>query len=383
MSSPTPTPAARPAAPAAGAVVWPAPEISIILPTFREQENLAPLMARIAAALPGVRWEAIVVDDDSPDGTAEVAKEMGAQDGRIRCIRRIGRRGLAGACIEGMLASQATFVAVMDADLQHDETLLAKMLDALRSGEADLVVATRYAEGGDAGGLAGWRAWISRFATDLTRRLLDIRVSDPMSGFFALRRAAFDRLARDLSTQGFKILLDILATSKGTLRIKEMPFVFRARLHGESKLDAGVGLDFLGLLVAKGTRDLVPIRFLSFALIGVVGTGVHLLALSLGHEVLGVPFTAAQAVAAFVAMTSNFLLNNALTYAERRLRGLAALKGLVLFYVVCSLGMLSNVGVATWIFAADAKWWIAGLIGSLVGLVWNYAVSTTLVWRGR
>jgi dolichol-phosphate mannosyltransferase len=357
------------------------PELSIVIPTFCERENLAPLMARIDKALAGAAWEAIIVDDDSPDGTAAEARALGGRDARIRCLRRIGRRGLAGACIEGMLASQAPFTAVMDADLQHDETLLPRMLDALRHDKADLVVATRYALGGDAGSLAGWRGKLSRVATELARRLLNSRVIDPMSGFFAIRREAFDTLAPNLSTQGFKILLDILATSKGRLRIKELPFVFRARLHGESKLDARVGLDFLGLLLKKGTRDLVPLRFLSFALVGLSGVAVHLAILFLAIRAFAVPFTAAQTTAALMAMTSNFALNNEITYAEGRLRGIAAMKGLALFYIVCSLGMLSNVGVATWIFAANGRWWIAGLVGSVVGLVWNYAMSTAAVWR--
>jgi dolichol-phosphate mannosyltransferase len=364
-----------------GPVTWPAPEFSIILPTFRERQNLVPLLAKIATAIPDVAWEVIIVDDDSPDGTAEAAKELGAYDGRIRCLRRIGRRGRSGACIEGILASQAPFVAVMDADLQHDETLLAGMFAALNRDQADLVIATRYAEGGDAASHKPFRLWLSQLATRLTRGILDVHVSDPMSGFFAIKRPLFDRLAHKLSSQGFELLLDLLATTRDAPRIKELPYRFRTRLHGESKLDARVGMDFLGLLVAKATRDLVPLRFLSFALVGMIGTLVHLGVLLLTHETLGVPFTAAQTIAAFAAMTSNFALNNELTYAERRLRGFAALRGLALFYVVCSLGMLSNVGVATWIFVVDAKWWMAGLIGSLVGLVWNYAVSTTLVWR--
>ena len=269
----------------------------------------------------------------------------------------------------------------MDADLQHDETLLADMFDALKRDEADLVIATRYGKGGDAASHRPFRLWLSQLATRLTRGILDVDVSDPMSGFFAIKRPMFDKLARNLSSHGFELLFDLLATTKDPPRIKELPYSFRTRLHGETKLDARVGMDFLELLLAKATRDLVPLRFLSFALVGLIGTVVHLAVLSFAYEIFNVPFMTAQIIAAFASMTSNFVLNNELTYAECRLRRLGALKGLALFYVVCSLGMLSNIGVANWLFVANSKWWVSGLIGSLVGLVWNYAVSTTLVWR--
>jgi dolichol-phosphate mannosyltransferase len=361
----------------------PAPELSVVIPTFCERDNIAAVIERVDAALPGVAWEIIFVDDDSPDGTAALAKSIGAEDARVRCIRRIGRRGLAGACVEGMLASQAACVAVMDADLQHDERLLAEMLARLRAKTADLVIGTRYIAGGSAEGLSAARHSHSRLANVLARKLLGIELSDPMSGFFMLRRSLLDAVAPDLSARGFKILLDILASAGKDMRVVELPYRFRARQHGVSKLDTQVVLDFLELLIAKWSRGLVPDRFLSFLLIGASGVVVHLLVLTLAHVMSAVGFTAAQAIATAVAMASNFFLNNALTYRDQRLTGMNAVLGLILFSLICSVGVVSNISVASLLYNHDRSWWAAGLLGSLVSAVWNYAVSRALVWRMR
>src|SRR6266436_3148910 len=257
----------------------PAPELTIVVPTFNELENIPRLIDKLRAALPDVAWELIVVDDNSPDGTSEMAKSIAAADFRIRCMRRVGRRGLAGACLEGILASQAQYVAVMDGDLQHDEGLLLPMLQLLRRDAANLVVATRYADGGSAAALSSQRARGSRLATRLAHRLLKLELSDPMSGFFMLRREPVEKIAAKLSTQGFKILLDIVVTAGDGLRIAELPFTFRQRLFGQSKLDTGVALEYLGLLLAKATDDRVSLRFGLFCLVGTIGIGVHFITL--------------------------------------------------------------------------------------------------------
>ncbi|MGD9845004.1 MAG: glycosyltransferase [Variibacter sp.] len=362
-----------------------APELTVVVPTFKERANVPLVVEKVATALAGVNWEIVFVDDDSPDGTADAAKAIGENDARVRCIRRVGRRGLAGACIEGMLASGAAYVAVMDADLQHDETLLAAMLRHLRGGDCDIVIGSRYLAQAEANadGLSETRLRGSRVATMLTRRLLHVDVTDPMSGFFMLRRDAFDRLAERLSTQGFKILADILASADGKLRVRELPYGFRTRLHGESKLDNQVALDFLGLLVTKLTGNALPVRFVSFVMVGAIGVGVHLLTLKVGLSVLDLGFAPAQTLATFVAMTSNFFLNNAATYRDQRLHGAAIVKGLLTFYVICAIGALSNIGVATWLYTSEPVWWLAGLLGSFVGAVWNYSISGLLVWKQR
>jgi dolichol-phosphate mannosyltransferase len=360
-----------------------APQLSVIVPTFNERDNVTTLYRRLETALTGVSWEVIFVDDNSPDGTWDVVGTLARQDSRVRCIRRIGRRGLSGACIDGILASSAPYVAVIDADLQHDETRLPIMLLVLQNGEADLVVGSRYIEGGSADSFNKQRAGASALATEVAKRVLRVEIADPMSGFFMIRHDRFEQLAPELSTQGFKILLDIVATARGKLRIKEIPFTFGSRLHGESKLDSMVALDFLGLVLAKLTHDVVSLRFLLFAMVGSLGLFVHFAALFIALEIFKLPFAEAQACGALLAMTSNFILNNFLTYRDQRLKGFAILRGLLLFYLVCSVGLLANVGVAFSVYDQEPIWWLAGAAGALMGVVWNYAMSGLFVWRKR
>ncbi|WP_375413477.1 glycosyltransferase family 2 protein [uncultured Bradyrhizobium sp.] len=357
------------------------PELSVVVPTFNERDNVVTLFHKLETALAGHAWEVIYVDDNSPDGTWEVVRQLAQQDSRVRCIRRIGRRGLSGACIEGILASSAPCAAVMDADLQHDETQLPSMLALLQGGEADLVVGSRYIEGGNADSFDKQRAGASMLATEVAKRVLRVEIADPMSGFFSIRRDRFEQLAPQLSTQGFKILLDIVATASGSLRITEIPYTFGSRLHGESKLDSMVALDFVGLVLAKLTHDVVSLRFLLFAMVGSIGLFVHLAALFVGLEIFNLPFAEAQACGAILAMTSNFLLNNFLTYRDQRLKGFGILRGLLLFYLVCSVGLLANVGVAFSVYDQEPIWWLAGAAGALMGVVWNYAMSGLFVWR--
>lgn len=358
-------------------------QLSVVVPTFNERDNVELLFRKLEAALVGVAWEVIFVDDNSPDGTWQVVREMARRDPRARCIRRIGRRGLSGACIEGILASGAPYAAVMDADLQHDETQLAKMLSLLESNAADLVIGSRYIEGGSADSFNRQRAGISSIATQVAQKALKIEVADPMSGFFMIRRDRFEQLAPELSTQGFKILLDVIATARGNLRIVEVPFTFGSRLHGESKLDSMVALDFLGLVLAKFSHDVLSLRFILFALVGSTGVVVHFLTLFVVLKVFEQPFAEAQGVAALVAMTSNFILNNFLTYRDQRLKGFAIIRGLLLFYLVCGVGLLANVGVAFAVYNEHITWWLAGAAGALMGVVWNYAMSGLFVWRKR
>lgn len=361
------------------------PRLAVVIPCYNEAANVAPMVERLDAALAGIAWEAIFVDDDSPDGTAARAKAIAARDPRIRCIRRIGRRGLASACVEGILSTAAPFVAVIDGDLQHDETILPRMLAALETDQAEVVIGSRNVEGGAMGeGLSPIRRLVSDGGAALANAALPVKVGDPMSGFFALPRPLFEELAPRLTATGFKILLDVLLSAGRPLRIAEIPYTFRAREAGESKLDAAVLLEFGGLLADKALGGIVPLRFMAFALVGGIGVLVHLAVLGLLYGIGPLGFAAAQWSATFVAMTANFLLNNRITYRDRRLRGAALPRGLVLFYVVCGIGAAANVGVAG-LLVRDGlvNWGLAGAAGALLTVVWNYAVSSTLVWRPR
>jgi dolichol-phosphate mannosyltransferase len=357
------------------------PLLTIVVPTLNERDNIKPLVALLDAALPNTTWEVIFVDDDSTDDTARHIRALALVDSRVRCIQRIGRRGLSTACIEGVLACSAPFVAVMDADLQHDEALLPRMLTILQKENVDLIIGSRYAAGGGLGDWAGSRAWISQLGTKLARLICKQDISDPLSGFFMCRREVFESAARRLSGQGFKILLDLLASSSRPLQVRELPFEFRTRQHGESKLDTLVVWEYFALLADKLFGHVIPVRFALFALIGLVGLAVHMSILWGGLNFAALEFGVAQSLATLVAMTSNFFLNNILTYRDQRLRGWGILRGLFTFYGVCAIGATANVGIASYLFNANQTWWVAGVLGVIVGAVWNYAMSSIFTWR--
>ena len=356
-------------------------ELSIIIPTFNERENIVPLVERLRAALVGVAWEVIFVDDDSSDKTVDVVRSLSHTDQRIRGIRRIHRRGLAGACLEGILSTSAPIVAVMDADLQHDETRLVAMLAMMRSNRTDLVIATRYGgQGSSEEGFNRIRQAGSQMAIRIAKRLLKIETSDPMSGFFMVKRALIDELAPKLSQQGFKILLDIIASSPAPLKLGEISYVFRPRIHGESKLDASVVFEYLGLLIAKWSGDLISSRMLLFGLVGLSGVVVHLTILRL-LLLGGQAFPVSQAAAMLAAVISNYTFNNALTYRDRRRRGVRFLTGLMLFSAFCSIGVLAGTGVSSLFYSQEPQWWLAGLAGAVIGAGWNYITSSMITWR--
>ena len=370
-------------------------QLAVILPTYNERNNVARMVERIDAALHGFAWAAIFVDDNSPDGTADVARAIARTDPRIRVIERIGRRGLASAAIEGMCATSAPIVAVMDADGQHDPILLPQMFEAVTSGDWDVAYASRFAEG------ASTEAWgrpdrvkASGIANAIARRVTGVQLSDPMSGFFMLRGETLRADAHRLSGVGFKILLDILATVDQPLRVKEFPLNFAARMEGESKLDRTVVFEFLIGLYDKWLGRIIPTRFALFATVGALGVLVNFTVLWLvlsvilrerfvyGHWVVGeTTFLIANMLAALTAMSFNFVLNNELTYAEKRLRGfIPLLKGWAKFFLTCAIGILSQIAstdALKRLHVADA---IAVLGGIILASVWNFALSSKFVW---
>jgi dolichol-phosphate mannosyltransferase len=360
-----------------------APELSIIVPTFNERDNIAGVVASVAQALPDVRWEIIFVDDNSPDGTASLVRDIAETDPRVRCLHRYGRRGLSSACIEGIMSTASPVVAVMDADGQHDERQLRHMFEILRDTPADIVVGSRYVKGGSVTDWNRSRLALSLFATRITNRITGTRLSDPMSGFFMMRREAFLEALPRLSSVGFKILLDIFASSARTLKSVEIPYRFRSRQAGESKLDSMVLWEFFLLLIDKTLGRYIPTRLVSFALVGGTGIGVHVCVLTLLFKVLHAGFLPAQIAATFAAITSNFFLNNALTYRDQRLKGGRLLWGWISFNLVCATGAVANVGIASWMFSNQTTWLVSGLAGIAVGVVWNYAMSSIFTWKTR
>jgi len=357
------------------------PELSVLVPTLCERDNVEAVIREISEALEGVSWEVVFVDDDSTDGTVDEIRCLAQQRHNVRCIHRIGRRGLSSACIEGILSVSSPVVAVMDADLQHDTRKLGDMLAAIRAG-ADMAVGTRAVEGGSFGKMSSIRQRISSSSSQLAKTLLRIDLSDPMSGFFMLRRALAMEVIRDLSGLGFKILLDISASAPDGIKIVEVPYTFRARHAGESKLDLNVAVEFFMLLADKTIGKYIPVRFLAFSIVGGLGVFVHFFILTALFKVLNLSFTASQTIATIATMAFNFFLNNLFTFRDCRLKRWQLLWGLTSFMAISSIGAIGNVGIASVLFAGyHVAWTASAFAGILAGAVWNYATSSAFTWR--
>ncbi len=356
------------------------PELAVVLPTYNERDNIPLVIARLTEALRGLNWEAIFVDDDSPDGTAQTVAAFSRQDPRIRLLHRIGQRGLASACIDGMLATQAPAIAIMDADLQHDETILPRMLARLREESLDVIVATRNGEGGSMGEFGQRRVLLSRVGQKIGHTVCRCRISDPMSGFFLLRRSLVADVVPRLHRGGFKILVDILASSRSPVRIGEVGYTFGTRRNGESKLDVFVGVEYLSLIFSKLLGGILPTRIGLFALVGGLGVITYLLSL-LGLTQFGhLHFVQAQLAASLIAMTGNFFCNNVITFRDRRLRGAEMWSGLLRFVIACSVAACANVLCARWLWQTGMPWYLAGLAGIVLGSLWNLTVSSHFTW---
>ncbi len=357
-------------------------ELTIVLPTLNEAANVARIISDLDGALAGIGWEALFVDDNSPDGTADVLRAIATHDPRIRVIERIGRRGLASAVIEGWMAASAPVIAVMDADGQHDAAVLPAMLRAIAAGACDIAVGSRFADGASTADWGqGRREAGSKLANRLARRLTGLDLTDPMSGFFMAPAPLLQKTAPQLSGIGFKVLLDLIARLENRPRIAEFPLQFGARGAGESKLDRVIAFEFAVGLYDRWFGDIIPTRFALFGTIGTLGVLVHLAVLGLLHRGLAVSFIVAQIAATLVAMTANFALNNSFTYRDKRLAGWPSLlRGWLGFCGFCAVGAIANVAVATLLKQAGGWWWAAAIGGITVGAVWNYALSSRFVW---
>lgn len=359
------------------------PSLTVVVPTYNERPNVRRIVSGVCASLDGEHWELLFVDDDSPDGTLDEIDRLAAADARIRRLRRIGRRGLASACIEGALASSARYVAFMDGDAQHDPALLKALLNVARERDCDLVIASRAATAGEEAFRGLLRRRLTRFGNALAMLLVGAQARDPMSGFFLVRRDVFERRARALYGQGFKLLVDLLSASREPLRVAEVPMMLRPRAAGESKMGLGVGFDAALLLIYRLAGRLVSPRFALYCLVGLTGVGVHLAVLQASFGWLDQRFVPAQALATFVAMTSNFFLNNAITFGDRRLRGRAMARGLFSFYLACSAGAIVSVAVGDLLFSLALPLWFAGVGGALAAAIWNFGLNAALTWRSR
>ncbi len=358
------------------------PEISIVVGVFNEQGNIAPLVGKITDAFDGVDWEVIFVDDASPDGTADTIITLAQDNPRIRLIRRVGERGLASACVRGWLASTAPVLAVMDGDLQHDPKTLRRLFEMLQADNLDLAAASRFLKTEKDSGMRGRRAFMSDVGNALARLVVKTPLSDPMSGMFVMTRSWFDDTAPNLSPAGFKILLDLVASSPYRPKFKEVHATLGERGSGESKLDALVSAELVGLVMDKATRGLIPPRLALFLMVGGSGMVLHALILAMMHQGVGMNFLAAQAVAMILAMTSNYFLNNLFTFRDARRTGMGLVWGLLTFYFACSIGAVISLKSSDIMYADfGLHWLIAGLGGAVLASLWNFATSSVLTWR--
>ena len=369
----------RPAGLAPNQIDW-AYELAIVVPTYNERDNIEPLIARLQVVLSGVNWQLVFVDDNSPDGTASEIALHAKSNSNISCVHRFGRRGLASACIEGILASSAPTIAVMDADMQHDEALLPQMLERIRAGDK-IVAASRYLHPSSMDEWDKRRRLVSRAATLIGRSFLHQKVTDPASGFFMIRRAAFDGVVDQLSGRGFKILYDLLSSLPPDIELSELPYKFRNRQFGKSKISLSVTGDYLLLIAEKTLGQWLPARFVMFGIVGGAGVIVHMIVLALILKGLAVRFELAQTAATITAMTTNYIFNNLATFADQHLQRAKFFSGLIKFYLACSIGALVNLAAASSLFHYGVPWPLAGLIGIALASVWNYAMSVTFIWK--
>ena len=355
-------------------------ELSIVIPTYNERDNVVLLVERLCEALAGMTWEAIFVDDDSADGTTKAVQDLAVIYPNVRCLHRINRRGLSSACIEGALSCEAPYICVMDADLQHDEAIIPTMLNRLQQDTTlDIVIGSRYIDQGGTGALPAYRVWVSRLATWASGLILSQPVRDPMSGFFIVRRSFFASVVERLSGRGFKILLDLLTVEP--THFIEVPYKMRSRFQGESKLNLTVVREFFVLILGRWVSRSWCGRAFAFGCIGCLGVVVHFMVLWLIFKMLGIAFLWAQFVAVLVGMTHNFILNNLLTYHDKQLAGADFFRGLVGFYLVCGLGAAFNLWVSVLVYQAYGVWWLAALAGILSGAIANFLMSAVLIWR--
>lgn len=359
--------------------------LSLILPTYNERESLPTLIPRITEILRGTEYEIIVVDDDSPDRTWEVARELSRKHERLHVIRRVGRLGLSSAVIEGFLAAKGDVFVVMDADGQHDAALLPRIAAAAEENKG-IAMGSRYMEGGSVGNWEGFRAFVSRLGGSLAIWLCKVKVTDPMSGFFAISRRTFEEVLPRLNPKGFKILLDLLVHVPSGTNVSELPFSFGKRLLGESKFSAQVRMQYLEFLYDATVGRFIPLTLVKYCAVGALGVAVNLSAymtvtLLLRESPQYGLFPTPLVAGIEAAIVFNFLLNNAWTFSHAKLRGWGAVTGFVKYNGVCAFGALANVAVTAFLFRGGMTAIGSIAIGAFVGMIWNYTIGKLFTWN--
>ncbi|MCL0050237.1 glycosyltransferase [Dehalococcoidia bacterium] len=354
--------------------------VCLIIPTYNERGNILPLVERIHHALSGYDYEILFVDDNSGDETAELITALSSQY-PVKVIVRKNKKGLASAVVDGLGQATGQIIGVMDADLQHPPEVLPDLLREVQNG-ADIVIASRYIKGGACQGWGLARRIISKGAIFLAHLLLPStrQVRDPVSGFFIFNREVVANA--NLRPTGYKILLEILMEGKFR-NLAEVPFTFRVRTSGASKLNARQQIDYLKHIYSLMKRKGELLRFVKFCLVGLSGVLVHLGLLYLLTEFVGLFYLVSAVISIQSSIISNFTLNNYFTFADRRLPGAKSfLNRLLKFNLVSLAGLGLNIGVLGLLTEVFGIYYLISALGGIVvAVLWNYLVNTGWTWR--
>ena len=359
--------------------------ISIVIPTFNEVKNIIPLIKNLVALISNFEYEIIVVDDDSPDGTSEEVNKYMKFNKRIKLITRIGRSGLSSAIKEGLIFAQGKYLLVLDGDGQHHPSFVLDMIEEINMNKSDIVIGSRFLKTSNLEGLSNKRSQGSKIANKLARISLHknySKVTDYLSGCFCLEREKTKKFIRKIEINGFKFLYELLSLSKGDLVVKEVPLTFKERRFGYSKLDVAIVWDFLVSIIHNLTLRLLPRSAVSFGLVGISGIFVQLFVTSFLVEIFLIEFYKALPFAIMCAATSNFLINNQVTFRSERLKNLDLLIGLLKFLIVASLPVIANVGITTAFYKyISTDTFFAQIAGIAIVYAWNYLASSSFVWK--
>jgi len=357
--------------------------LSVVLPCYNEIKNIDYLIEKFQLAdIDSIIAKIIFVDDDSPDGTAEYLKKVSSNKFDVVCLHRIHRHGLSSAVVEGTLLASTPYVAVMDADGQHDPGDLISMYQLMQKNHIDFIIGSRFLENAVIEKHIGFRSTLTHIGNLIANKILNRKLTDPLTGFFIFDRNMMMESIRNIRPSGFKILLDFLYQLRNKkISIDEYPINFKVRNEGESKLDSRALIEFADQIFGFLTNGLLPEKMFSFILVGSIGLLLHLTLLYIFLFPIQISFYTAQIFATFISMISNFTLNNELTFRRNKLRGINWIKGLITFILICSIGAFANVGVAGFLFNEGKTWWISAVTGIIIGTVFNFSLSKYLVWK--
>ena len=355
--------------------------ISILIPTYNEALNIKILIDRISHCLKKIDWEIIFVDDNSPDKTSEKIEYFTKTQSNIKVVNRLNERGLAGAVITGLKYCKFQNIIVMDADLQHDPIYIPKLIKRIEKDDATIVIASRYFQSSTIEDFHFMRKIVSKLTIKIFNMFSYKKLTDPMSGFFIIKKDFFINLSKQLSKDGYKILADIILNGPKTITVSEISLGFKKRNAGQSKMNLRVLWDFLLIIAYCVLKNYVPRKYLSYIFVGCLGLLTHLIFLYVFYKLLLINFLLSHILATFIAILINFTLNNVLTFYSKNLIGFRWLIGLVNYNIFCSYGLFISYSITKVLSDLNCYWFLAGIIGTFTASIWNFSISKFLVWK--